>query len=259
MTRLRWSRALRDRLESAIVANLLTGLIIVSVAGFIVESTTWGERFPAVFRLIELASVSIFTIEYIARLVAAPADPRYGTGVRAALRWAITPLAIVDLVAILPSLLGLGDLRVLRSFRLLRLLKLGRYNSALQTLGRVLRRTQAQLVATLFLVVLALILTSSLLYYAEREAQPDKFSSIPASMWWAIATLTTTGYGDVAPITLIGRLLAGATTIVGIAIVALPVGILASAFVEELKERRADPPAAPTCPHCGHDLPAQEV
>lgn len=257
MTLARWSQAIRQALDAPAVANLLTALIVVNVASFIVESTAWGAQYPATFYLIESASVAIFTIEYVARLIAAPADPRFGSGARAALRWTITPLAIVDLLAILPSLLGLGDLRVLRSFRLLRLLKLGRYNAALQTLGRVLRRTQATLTATLFLVLLALLLTSSFLYYAERDAQPHAFSSIPAAMWWGIATLTTTGYGDVAPITPIGRILAGATTILGIAIVALPVGILASAFVEELKEKRSEV-AGETCPHCGGTTAVQE-
>lgn len=257
MTRRGLAEELRRLLDASIVERSLTTLILLNVVGFILESTAWGARYPTIFRGIETASVVIFTIEYVARLAAAPAQPRFGTGARAALRWAITPLALVDLLAILPSLLGLGDLRVLRAFRLLRLLKLGRYNAALQTLGRVLRRTQATLTATLFLVLLALILTSSFLYYAERDAQPEAFSSIPAAMWWGIATLTTTGYGDVSPITTVGRFLAAVTALIGISVIALPVGILASAFVEELKESKNE--ATRACPHCGGALPDHEV
>lgn len=227
----------------------LTVLILVNVAAFVIETTTFAGPFARTFQLLEIASVAVFGVEYLLRLLAASTDPRFATVRAPALRWAATPLAIVDLLAILPTLLGLGDLRVLRALRLLRLLKLGRYNASLQLLGRVLRRTQATLLTTLFLVLLALLLTASVLYYAEHSAQPDKFSSIPASMWWAIATLTTTGYGDVSPVTTIGRLLAGATSIIGIGLVALPVGILASAFMEELKRSRED--EGSTCPHCG--------
>lgn len=238
-------------LERPTVRFGLTILICLNVGAFILETTRMATPYARAFQLLELASVAIFTLEYAARLVAARADPRFAKARAAPLRWAITPLAIVDALAILPTLVGIGDLRVLRALRLLRLLKLGRYNAALQLLGRVLRRTQAQLVATLFLVGLALILTSCFLYYAEHDAQPDEFGSIPASMWWAIATLTTTGYGDAAPITAMGRLLAGATTIIGISVVALPVGILASAFVEEIKQRRGETGGADRCPHCG--------
>lgn len=240
-------------LDAHVVSYFLTALITLNVASFIVETTPWGETHAQIFGLIEFASVVIFGVEYLARLAAAPADLRFRHARWAPLRWAVTPLALVDVVAVLPTLLGLGDLRVLRAFRLLRLLKLGRYNASLQTLGRVLRRTQATLTATLFLVLLALLLASSFLYYAEREAQPDAFSSIPASMWWAIATLTTTGYGDVSPITSWGRLLAGVTTLVGISVVALPVGILASAFVEELRNDRVDD----ACRHCGSSTGAE--
>lgn len=246
--------ALLDRPATRIA---LTTLILVNVAAFIFETTPFAAPYVDAFQLIEVASVAVFSIEYGLRLHAAFADPRFAGARAPPLKWAATPLALVDLLAILPSLLGLGDLRVLRALRLLRLLKLGRYNAALQLLGRVLRRTQATLLTTLFLVLLALLLTASVLYYAEHDAQPDKFSSIPASMWWAIATLTTTGYGDVAPVTAIGRLLGGATTIIGIGLVALPVGILASAFMEEIRESRTG--AAAACPHCGGALPNQEA
>lgn len=246
-------------LERPTVRFGLTILICLNVGAFILETTRSATPYARALQLLELASVAIFTLEYAARLVAARADPRFAKARAARARWAITPLAVVDLLAILPTLVGIGDLRVLRALRLFRLLKLGRYNAALQLLGRVLRRTQAQLLATLFLVGLALILMSSFLYYAERDAQPDKLGSIPASMWWAIATLTTTGYGEVTPITPIGRLLAGATTILGIGVVALPVGILASAFVEEVKQAREDGAANDRCPHCGEPVEAEVV
>lgn len=250
----RQALALLDRPTTRIA---LTTLILVNVAAFILETTPLATPYVRAFQIIEVASVAVFSTEYGLRLHAARADPRFAGARAPSLKWAATPLALIDLLAILPSLLGLGDFRVLRALRLLRLLKLGRYNAALQLLGRVLRRTQATLLTTLFLVLLALLLTSSVLYYAEDDAQPDRFSSIPASMWWAIATLTTTGYGDVAPVTAVGRLLAGATTIIGIGLVALPVGILASAFMEEIKESRTG--ATTACPHCGGTLPAQEA
>lgn len=247
----------RDLLEHPRTRAGLTALILVNVIAFMLETTTLAAPYARIFEIVEIASVAIFSVEYGLRLLAAPAALRSDGNLAPAFRWAITPLALFDLLAILPTLLGIGDLRVLRALRLLRLLKLGRYNAALQLLGRVMRRTQATLLTTLFLVLIALLLTASLLYYAEHDVQPDTFTSIPASMWWSIATLTTTGYGDVAPVTTMGRVFAGATSIVGIGLVALPVGILASAFIEELKGSREAADA--TCPHCGERVAAQET
>jgi voltage-gated potassium channel len=142
-------------------------------------------------------------------------------------------------------------LRMLRIMRIMRLAKLGRYSDSLQTLGRVVAGKKEQLISTVFILVILLIIASCLMYYAENETQPDHFSSIPAAMWWAVTTLTTVGYGDVFPLTTVGKLLGSVIAVLGIGMFALPTGILGAGFVEEMERRRQ----SRNCPHCGKELP----
>jgi voltage-gated potassium channel len=181
-------------------------------------------------------------LEYAARLYAATASPReqHRHPVLGRLRFALTPMAIIDLVAILPLfflvLFGL-DLGSLRIVRILRILKLMRYSPAMAMLGRVVYNERKGLVGVLLIFVVLLLLASTVGYYAERAAQPKAFGSIPEAMWWAMAALTTVGYGDVTPVTTLGRIVAGFVALLGIGAIALPTGIVASAFVEESKRR----------------------
>jgi len=160
-------------------------------------------------------------------------------------------MMVIDLLAIAPVfLIGLGmDLRSLRMFRtvrLFRIFKVTRYVRALETIKHVLRDKREQLAMTIGIVLFLLLITSSLMYELEHDAQPQAFSSIPATMWWAVASLTTVGYGDLYPITPLGKLLAAISAVLGVGLVALPAGILASGFSQETKEN------IPTqCPHCG--------
>ena len=141
------------------------------------------------------------------------------------------------------------DLRFLRVARLLaRIVRLSRYFTGLRTLGRVLHTKRGELFAVISVLLLLLVMTSSLMFFAEHEAQPEEFASIPKAMWWSIITLTTVGYGDVFPVTAAGRLLAGLIAIVGIGLFALPAGILGSGFMEELGKEENVPFL---CPHCG--------
>jgi len=166
-------------------------------------------------------------------------------------------MALVDLLAILPFYLpmllpiDLRFLRALRLMRLFRLLKMGRYVKSLRLMRHVLARRKEELLITLFSVLLLLVLSSSLMYFIEREAQPDKFASIPAAMWWGIATLTTIGYGDMYPVTALGKILGGFIALLGIGLFALPAGILASGFAAEIQQR--DHPGK-RCPHCGERI-----
>ena len=157
------------------------------------------------------------------------------------LRYAASPMALVDLLAVLPSYLSLftgADLRFLRTLRLLRIFKFTRYSPALIMLIKVFKKEAPAFAATLFILLVILVLASSGIYLVERDAQPQAFGSIPAAMWWAVATLTTVGYGDVTPITPLGKLFGACVTITGVGMVALPSGILASGFSEELRLRR---------------------
>lgn len=240
-----------DRLGAAFDTFIVT---LIALNAFAVIFETVGdnhERYGALLRAFELLSLAVFGAEYVLRVWSITADPQYAHPVWGRLRFMASPLAIVDVLAILPSLLLALDLRVIRVLRMLRLLKLGRYSESLRVLGNVLHRRGEELLMSLFVVGLGLTLTASFMYYAEHEAQPEAFSSIPAAMWWAIVALSTTGYGDIVPVTTVGKILGGLTALLGIASIALPVGILSSGFVEEVNSRRGGNKTA--CPHCGKD------
>lgn len=247
----------------------LGALILVNV-GALVAETVPGARdaAPRLFDWIEWCSVTVFLAEYLLRVWSAPESPRYAHPILGRLRWMVTPMALVDLISVLPALLAatsidLRSMRLIRLMRILRIVEVGRYSLAAQTLHNVLRAKAADLTSLLFLLVMLLLVSSTLMYHFENEAQPQAFSSIPATMWWGIVTLTTIGYGDMTPITLPGRLLGAVIAIVGIGMFALPAGLLGAAFVDELGKARArvgarTEPGAPhgsACPHCGKLLP----
>jgi voltage-gated potassium channel len=219
------------------------------------------DHFLLAFTIFDTFSVAVFTVEYVLRMWVITASPEYHRPLLGRLRYAVTPLALVDLLAIAPfyipfllpmHLADLRFLRILRLVRIFRIFKLSRYSDAVKTLERVLFNKKEQLAATIFILVLLLIFSSSLIYYAEHEAQPDKFSSIPASMWWGVITLATVGYGDVYPVTVLGKIIGGFVSIIGIGLFALPAGIFASGFAEELAQKKMA--CATVCPHCGKPL-----
>ena len=258
-----------DRL-AAVVRVGLGALIVVNVAAVVLE-TVPGLRgwSPELFATIETASVAIFTVEYLLRMWAACEDPRYSAPLSGRLRWALSVPALIDLAAILPSWLpatafDLRSVRLLRLVRIVRVAKLGRYSRAIQTLQDVVRAKAADLGSLLFVLLMLLVVASTLMFFFEHEAQPGVFSSIPATMWWGIVTLTTVGYGDMTPQTDPGRVLGAVIAIMGIGMFALPAGLLGAAFVGELERSKAaqaaaaacPPLAAPDarCPHCGGAL-----
>jgi voltage-gated potassium channel len=246
----------RDDTASRAVDTVILGLIAVNVLAVIAESMVGVRaRYGGVLSGIEVVSVAIFSIEYLGRLWSAVEDRRFRAPVGGRLRWAVTPLALVDLAAVLPFFLAFVglDLRVLRALRLMRIFRIAkaaRYVTAISLLASVFRSRRGELALTLAAVGLLLLLAASLMYFIEGAVQPDAFSSIPATLWWAVATLTTVGYGDVYPITAPGRVLGAAVAILGIGLFALPTAILGSGFVEALERRRG----APVCPHCGEPL-----
>lgn len=237
----------------------IIGLILANIVVFVLESVpSFAEQWGSFFAIFEAVSVVVFTIEYAARVWTCTLEAKSRSPITGRLRFALTPMALIDLLAILPwylPLLGvdLRALRALRIFRILRLAKLGRYTSALNIMGGAIRRTREELVITGAVIAVLLLLASTGIYYAEREAQPDKFGSIPESAWWAVATMTTVGYGDVYPITPTGRFFGAVVAILGIGLIALPTGILGTGFAEEARERkRGREPRV--CPRCGEEL-----
>jgi voltage-gated potassium channel len=232
---------------------VMVSLIALNVIALVVGTVpSVAAAYGPALLVFETFSIAAFTLEYLARLWACRADPRYA-GADGPLRWALTPMALVDLLAILPFFVPSGavDLRFLRAmrlFRVMRIAKLGRYSDALQLMGRVLAKKRGELVAVFGILAVMLLSAASLMYFAEGDAQPDAFGSIPRAFWWGIVTLTTVGYGDAYPVTALGKAIAGVVAVLGIGLFALPAGILGSGFVEEVgKDAR-------TCPHCGERL-----
>ncbi len=202
----------------------------------------------------EYLSVAIFTVEYVLRLWSAVERDPQDSRLRPRLRYAISWPAIIDLLAILPAFLpmllpvDLRVLRLLRLFRMARLLKIGRYSRAVRVFGQVVHKKREELTIALLTVVVLLVISSSLMYFVEHDAQPTAFPDIPSAMWWAASALTTVGYGDVVPITAGGKLLGVVTSVLGIGLFALPAGIMASGFSEAFaREQRSDG----ECPTCG--------
>jgi voltage-gated potassium channel len=209
------------------------------------------------FAIFEIASVLAFTVEYSLRLRSCTSDERYSASIVGRLRFAATPFLVADLLAILPfflPFLGLNFifLRTLRINRLFRAFKLSRYSKALQTFARVVAAKRYELTSALAVIMLGLFLASSFEYFAEHDAQPDKFSSIPASLWWGVTTMTTVGYGDVVPKTIAGKIIGSLAALLGIAIFALPTGILTAGFLQEFQKGRRGTGVA--CQHCGNLL-----
>lgn len=223
---------------------LLITLISLNVIAAIAETVAPVQAELATFLAwFEAVSIAIFLIEYLGRVWACVEDPdlKGRRPARARLRYMVSPLALIDLIAIAPAFLSLFiavDLRWLRLFRLLRLFKLTRYWSALNLLYRVVRNEAEIIGAAVFLLCLVLVLASGGMYVVEHDAQPDAFGSIPAAMWWTVVTLTTVGYGDIVPVTVWGKVLGALISLVGIGIAAFPAGILAAGFIEQMRVNR---------------------
>ena len=228
-----------DRL-SIFVDNAIILLISLNVVAFTLETvpeiqSQYGELLFA----FEAFSVAVFTIEYAFRLWSAVEVPflQRCAPLEARLNFARRPYMVIDLLAILPFYLSLFvpfDLRILRMLRLIRFLKLARYSPALHTLLRVIANERRALTGALLSMVAMLLFSATGIYFLEREAQPDKFGSIPEAAWWAIATLTTVGYGDVAPITALGKLFGSVVMVIGLGMFALPIAIISTSFAQEV-------------------------
>ena len=238
------SKADIDYLHRTVDIFLIT-LISVNVLAVIFETVeSFQTRYAVQFYWIEIISVSIFTVEYLLRVWSSVEDPRFRhhkTNFRKRLNYLHTPMALVDLIAILPiylTFLGQMDLRFLRVLRLARIFKLTRYSGTMSTMLKVLREQSANFAAAIFIMVIIMVIAASGIYLVEHDDQPEVFGSIPESMWWALVTLTTVGYGDVVPMTLPGKFFAACIMIAGVGLVALPTGILASSFSEILKTNR---------------------
>ena len=224
----------------------LSILIVLNLLAISLESVeSIGLAYGKFFFVFEMVSVSIFGTEYVLRIWAsgASASTKWEKPLSKRLAYIFSFTGLVDLVAILPSLLsifiGSVDLRWLRVLRMVRLLKISHYSSALEDLVSAIRHERASFTAAIYLLVLALFFSSSALYIVESDVQPDEFGSIPETMWWSIITLTTVGYGDASPITALGKIIAAITALMGVMTVALLTGIVANAFANQVQRRNS--------------------
>lgn len=264
-------KAETDDAASRVFDSLLIALIFLNVVAIMAESFDELASHRAYFEAFEVFSIVAFTMEFLVRLTTAryifehedePPGP-----IRSAWRWFVSPLALVDLIAILPFYIplvigfDLRFVRMIRILRLLRILKLQRYYTSLAVIATIFREKKEDLVTTVFLSIILLVIASTFMYYIENEAQPAAFPNILATLWWAVATLTTVGYGDVYPITPAGKFLAGFFALLGVGVIALPTGILSAAFIDKLAEQRRlaalrdeEDESRQRCPHCGRHV-----
>ena len=222
----------------------IMSLIILNVLAIILASDQdIGGRYKTIFYYFEVFSVIVFSAEYLLRLWTCVEKKSHQNPITGRLKFIFSPMAMIDLLAILPFYLpfvgvDLRFLRILRIFRIFRLLKMARYSNAFSMIKSVLREKKEELLVTLMFIIIILVIVSTLMFYVERDAQPEAFGSIPKALWWGVVTLTTVGYGDIYPITLYGKILGGVITLLGVGLIALPSGILASGYTEQIQKKK---------------------
>ncbi len=263
---------------STLVSMSIFALILLNVIAVILGTVgTIKSQHGTVLRGFEVFSVLVFTVEYALRIWSCVEAEEYEESVAGRLRFGRSFYSVIDLVAIAPFYISLGiDLRftrVLRLLRVFRLVKAARYFSALRMFGEVFRKKREEIVISLAILGMMTVVTSSLMYYVERAAQPDVFSSIPSAMWWSVVTVTTVGYGNATPVTVPGQMLGGLVALLGTGMGALPAGFLASGFSDALESESSEHGSSSSeeeaegdqgnsvsgdviryCPHCGSDL-----
>ena len=240
----------------------IMGLIVLSILSIILQSfENLATAYNAQFHALEVFTVAIFTLEYILRVWTA--DLQFPGTRHPRVRYVLSFMAIIDLLAILPfympffaaDLRFLRMVRLLRLFRLLRVFKLGRYFDALQTIVNVMKDSATQLIISVALCLFVMLFSAIVMYTVENPVQPEQFPNVISSLWWAICTLTTVGYGDVYPVTAIGRFFAAVISLVGIGIIAIPTGIIAAGFTSAIERNSKDNDDPKLyCPYCGHKL-----
>ena len=235
-------------------------LIIFNVVAIALDTLTGlPTEFQKFLKIFEIVSIVIFTIEYLMRLYVSDITHPAKNRISSALKFMASPFGIIDLLAILPFYIpfiikvDLRFLRILRLIRFFRVFKISRYNSTLKLINSVLKEKKAEIGMTFFIAFLFLLVSGFIMYSLENPVQPDKFPNFFASLWWAVATLTTVGYGDVYPITTLGKFISSIIAIMGIGLIALPTGIISAGFIEKINQNKVEK-KKDTCPHCGKEI-----
>jgi voltage-gated potassium channel len=243
-----------------VVQSFIIALISVNVLAAIISTVPdIFKPYRLLFRSFEIFSTTVFTVEYLLRLWSCVEDERApNRPSMARIRFVLSPIGLIDLLSILPFYLpivfhnkNLLFLRATRLFRIFRILKLERYSESARMFIRVSKKRKEELTVAALGIAVLVVCSSGLLFTAEHDAQPQAFSSVPQAMWWSICTITTIGYGDVTPITTLGKFLASIISLLGVAVIAVPTAILSAGFIEELQDRKSEPLI---CPHCGKEI-----
>jgi len=232
-----------DDYASKYLDRFISLMALLAVCCTVLETMPELAPYSLYFRNAEISFVAIFTIEFLARLWVAPCRSGPDSPNKKRYRYLFSFYGLVDLFAILPFFLEVflpgANLTFLRVVRVLRILKLSHYNTAIQDLWDAVHDERKAFLSSIYLLAIALLFTSSGMYYAEKAVQPEDFSSIPQAMWWSIITLTTVGYGDVSPVTAFGKVIGAATAVLGVCTVALLTGLVANSFAAQISRRRA--------------------
>ncbi|MBF4482568.1 potassium channel family protein [Dehalococcoides mccartyi] len=242
------------------ISWFIISLICLNVLAVILGSVdTIARDYHTLLHSFEIFSVTVFSLEYILRVWSCTVEPKYSHPFTGRIRFALSPLVLMDLLAILPFYLPFlirVDLRFLRTLRLLRLFRLShlkRFNETSHMILNVLRERREALIISFSIILLLVIITSSLMYFVENPAQPEVFKNIPDAMWWSVMTMTTVGYGDIYPIAALGKFLGSVIAVLGLAVFALPTAILSAGLLEEF--RRKKELNEHICPVCGQEIP----
>ena len=250
----------KNDIESKIFDISLIILILLNVCLIIADTFTLPEKYKEISAYAELITVIIFTVEYVLRIITADLLYPDKNPIVARIRYIFSFLALIDLMAILPFYLPFVfsmDLRVLRMVkitRLFRVFKINRYTDAFSSILKVFKNKKNELLSSFFIVLLLMVVASVLMFGVENKAQPEVFRNAFAALWWALITLTTVGYGDIYPITVLGKILGSIIAILGIGLVAVPTGIISAGFVESMnheKEQEKESDEIKYCPYCG--------
>lgn len=237
----------QDKKTAWVFSWVLTLLVLCNVAAVILESVpTIEAKYGQALTLFDTVSVLFFSVEYFLRIWTAAEKNRspQATDTHRRLRYMLSFHGLIDLMAVLPfflqSILPGLDLRFLRIIRVMRILKLSHYSTALEDLLASIDAEKDAFISALYLLALSILFTSCLMYYAEHTLQPDKFGTIPDAMWWSIITITTVGYGDVTPVSSWGKFIGACTALSGVFTVALLTGIVASAFASRVRTQEIE-------------------
>ncbi len=234
----------QDNLASKIVDIIIITLIIINTIAVIMDTFSLPLWLKQILDYIEVTSVLIFSVEYVLRVWTSDLLYPNLSKIKSRIRFIVSGMAIIDLLSILPFYLPLLikiDLRVLRTLRIIRLfriMKLNRYTNALSAIGEVFKNKAHQLLSSMLVLIVLMIISSVLMYNVEHSAQPNQFENAFSALWWSIATLTTVGYGDIYPVTVLGKILSSIIAFLGVALVAIPTGIISAGFIEQIDKKK---------------------